>query len=165
MGCATSENAHRFDAECDLLTGTSKPLAESGRGDPVALPAGLTMSTRLEGYSETRDQAEPSRRFEFTVTLSDSLAEDGILRAEVGLGNDAPELVDDSGQRFRCRRARVPDPESPGAAQRGASLLYFDLPPTYRFRAIGYVTVHWLLRLRDLPAVPISSRFHSRPDA
>ena len=57
MGCATSENAHRFDAECDLLTGTSKPLAESGRGDPVALPAGLTMSTRLEGYSETRDQA------------------------------------------------------------------------------------------------------------
>ncbi len=160
--CSVLTPTQRFEALGDSRTSQPKSLSESGRGRPIEMPPGITWVLAMDAIEESVLDRLPSRRIELTISLVDTQATDEHPRAQPIL--EGAELVDDSGNRFRCHRARVPDkaklerrdPDEPSIADYA---LVFDLPPTYRFRSMTYFCVHWQLRLDDGRVLPISSRF------
>lgn len=166
-GCGSLDRLAILDPVGDVQTTNPLALAESGRGEPVEAPAGLSWSLALGGFGTEPREGVATRRYEFDVTVIDSAepGPTGLPRAAPSL--EQAQLVDDSGHRFRCHRGRVPDTEGralpePGEPNLATYSLIFDLPSNYRFRQILHVTVHWQLRLQDGTSLPISSRFRTR---
>lgn len=164
-GCGALAPSVRFAAIGDLSTTNPRSMAESGHGRPIEMPAGVSWVLTLDGYAESTLDAQPSRRFEFGITISDMNTGSGrgstqSVRPEL----EGAELSDDSGQRFACHRARVPATGT--NARRGEATpsvahytLIFDLPSTYRFQQIAHATVHWQLMTARGDVTQVSSRF------
>lgn len=150
-----------FASVADVATTTPKSLAESGRGAPVELPAGVRYALSLAAF-ESGPTDIPQRRFEMTVTVVDTYGR--FAFAEPVFAN--AELVDDSGRRFACQSGTRPADGSAPVTEKGEPsvanyTLLFELPTNYRFRSVSRVTVHWRLRLASGDAIPISSQFRS----
>ena len=165
-GCGVLGPVAHFAPIQDLQTTHARSNAESGHGVEVEPPAGISWTLSLDGYELSPIDDAPARSFEFYISLRDILSTD---RPRCTPRIDDAELVDDSGRRYRCYRARIPDETAERTRKkkdedepaRAEYTLIFDLPSTYRFLHVSHVTVHWVLDLDDGTSIPISSRFRS----
>ncbi|MCA8943058.1 MAG: hypothetical protein KDB80_10900 [Planctomycetes bacterium] len=161
-GCGGLVPVKRYASISDVHTTAPRSLAESGRGTPIEFPPGIRCIVAIDAFESAVSEL-PSRRYEMAITIVDETADSTRPMPEPVF--DTAELVDDAGQRFRCRRAMRPAddprPTDPGEPAVADFTLVFDLPPNYRFRSVTDLTVHWQLRTPDDERLSISSRFRS----
>ncbi len=160
-GCGSLPPSRTWLPTADLATTQPPSRAEGGQAPRVEAPAGVSWTTRLDGY-EAVDGALP--RLEFTLTLSDAAVPRGAWRLTPLA--EYCELVDDEGRRFRCTSALVPD--APGSRARATAepafeqfTLVFPLPLGYRLRAVTSIALHWRLRVGEAETLAVTTLFRA----
>ncbi len=160
--CEISDDTTKFVGLDDLKTTQPRSLAEGGHSTAAVPPPQISWSLSLSGIGK-EDEGVPVRRWEMGIDLIDTRP--GAPQDRVTLLLTTAALVDDNGATFPPTRLQEINP--PDAAPTPANkpppprryALIFDLPPSYKFRGVGRVTVHWGLRVQDMPDQFISSRF------
>lgn len=155
VSCGTLINGTAFAPLDDLRTTTPRSLAEGGHSEPAVPPPGVNWQLQLQGLEENPRKGIPSRRFELILQLSPTDAQGNSPQPRL----ERAALVDDDGSSFGVSRVAILDEREKNPDQPHEYAIVFELPPTYRFRQVDRVTVHWGLQADDQPIQLISSRF------